>query len=242
MTDDSSASGERTGEFAFLRDPERPPRRWLVPVVALAVFAAVAAVIAAVVVDRGGSAQPRRPVAGPAAQPVDCRDAARRGLTALGATPAMWANHHVAAYNPVSAPGSRWDARANLPRYRGHPGAVYNDVRPYRNCAIVYYYIQLAKAVPFDVALHRATRELPGDARVVWRRSLPRCVQVVLSAPELATALHERASYPKTTAVLIELMRRPVSATSTQRVVVTLTLTVTPRSVGACPSLLPPGG
>jgi hypothetical protein len=237
VTDDPLGAGDAIGRFDFLHDPERPPRRRRAVIVMLAFVVVAVAVTVGIIITRGGSPPRDRAVAPPPTSDDACRSESRSSLTALGATPQTWAEHHVAAYNPVSGPGTRWNARPALPHFRGHLGAVYNDVRTYRNCVITYYYIQLAGPVPLDNALRRGVRELPRDVDVVRRRSLPRCVQVVLTSPELAAALHERAAYPTSTAPLIELMRRSATDRSTRRVVVTMTLKPTARDLGGCPSV-----
>src|SRR4051794_26417607 len=98
VTDDSPADGEPASGFGFLRDPERPPRRWR-PVVGVLVVVAVAAAVTVVVLTRGGSGGPRRAVTPVPPPTEDCKSEAAGRLRALGATPPAWATHHVAAYN-----------------------------------------------------------------------------------------------------------------------------------------------
>lgn len=173
----------------------------------------VAAVLVAAALTIGLTRSDEAPHHGAFASPTPtsagCDTGKGRSLTALGATPLDWAAHHVATYEPVSAPQTRWDARVDLPRFRGHEGAVYNDTRFYNNCVTGTYYVQLPRPVDTSVALRRGLRELPGDALIFWRGKRSRCTQYGVSSAQLVAALQARDRYPDSTIVLVELPHRP---------------------------------
>jgi hypothetical protein len=175
-----------------------------------------AAAIVLALIAHGGTSTPKgAPASAPT--PAGCDTSQGRTLTKLGATPLDWAAHHVATYDPPSGPQTRWDARPDLPRFRGHEGAVYNDTRFYTACVAGSYYIQLARPAADSAALRRGLEELPSDARVISRRSRPRCMQYGVRSERLIEALHARDNYPPTTRVLIELPHRR-GARGTQRI------------------------
>jgi hypothetical protein len=196
--------------FGLTPEENQPPRSWRWWAAGAAVLAVLAAAaVTFVLIGHGGTSTP---AAGPeptaAAPQVGCDTDKGRTLTKLGATPLDWAAGHVLTYGPELGPRTRWDPRADLPRFSGHVGAVYNDTRFYDNCLVGAYYVQLARPVAESVALSRGLRELPSDAHVVSRRLRPRCTQYAVSSDELVAALKARDNYPDSTRVLIQLPHR----------------------------------
>lgn len=217
--------------FALSSDEEQPSstrRRWVITGLLAVPFLAAGLFLA--FTGGGGTSTPGETRASTPVQ-VGCDTGRGRGLTGIGATPLDWAAHHVATYDPPSGPQTRWNPRPDLPRFRGHEGAVYNDTRFFDACAASSYYLQLARAVPEAAGLARGLKELPDDARVTWRRTRTRCSEYGVSSDRLIAALKARDRYPASTRVLIQLLHRRASRTTSQialRIVLAPQLSSTP--------------
>jgi hypothetical protein len=222
--------------WSLLDDPEPPPQPrwiWLLGVATLLV-AACGGLVALV-----GHLPPHRAVAtGPAlvSRPA-CDPEKGRGLYQLGATPRDWAREHTVAFDPQHPHTSKpsWDTDPTLPRVHGQPGAVYNRTTTFEDCAIDSYYVQLAHRTPVSAALRRARRELPPDAHVLWRRTLPRCVQLEFASSTLSSQLRRRGDFTEATGALVTLAQPNLADVgSVTRIGFALKPVSIPQVVGGC--------
>jgi hypothetical protein len=223
----------------MLNDPEPPPQPWWIRALGVASAVLVVASTVVAIVGVGDDAAGQRHVAArtrlPSLHPNCDTDKGRR-LTALGATPGDWANTHTAAYAPVGYfYAARWNPDTRLPRFRGHEGAVYNKTRTYSECAVSSYYIQLVHESSPSAALHRARRELPADARLLWHRELSRCSLYQFVSDRLDSELRERAPRFDATSALVRLIEsRPGDKNSITRVALSLNDAPPPVDAGRC--------
>jgi hypothetical protein len=221
----------------MLNDPEPPPQPWRIRALGLAsVVVVVTSSVVAVVTGGGGSDQQRKVAARtPFAQPASVCDPDKgHGLPGLGAAPLDWGSTHTAAYSPLYN-STRWNSSPRLPRFHGYEGAVYNHTLMFRDCVIASYYIQLVAPTSPKAALQRAKRELPSDARLLWRRDLRRCAQYEFVSDRLDGQLAKRGTTFIATSALVRLIKsRPGSPTAVQRVALSLNDAPPPVDAGGC--------
>jgi hypothetical protein len=219
----------------MLNDPEPPPQPWWIK--AMGVASAVVVVASTIVAVTGHGSSPQRKVVTQTAltqPPRACDPDKGRHLPALGAAPLDWASAHTPAYTPYYNL-RRWDPDPHLPRYSHHEGAVYNRTITFLDCAIESYYIQLRAPMPAGAALQRARRDLPPDARLLWKRDLPRCALYQFVSDRLDSQLRDRIPRFDATSALVRLIESPPGdENSITRVALSLNDAPPPVDAGRC--------
>jgi hypothetical protein len=106
-------------------------------------------------------------------------------LTGFGALRTDWNRTHAVVGGPGCPPGSAYDEDPRLDAFPGCPGSKYVAVDGPGN-RVEAYDVRFPAGTTLQQTLLAVARELPPDAALVWRSTLPGCTVAQYRSAELA--------------------------------------------------------